>query len=138
MRTQADMTVRVVAVSNLEAMCERISSTCHSFDVTKVSRSRVHVEYSNPDEFRECPFWDHSVPFVGNENPMTAVFPCYPNPFDAENPYVILDITRVINDTWHGEGWQAFQELIDCPQLYRSRPDANDWKTREEIEKSST
>lgn len=122
MQTQADMRVRVVALSNLMAMCERVNGFAHAFEVTKVSRSRVHVTYSNPSEY-------------GTPEPMTAVFPSYPNPFEAENPYVVLgEIMRVIGDTWNGEGWQAFQPLTDCPQLWRSGADATDWATREEIE----
>lgn len=120
MHTQSDHKERVVAVSNLEAMCDRVSGTCHRFTVSKVSRSRVHVEYSNPDEY-------------GNETPMTAVFPCYPNPFEAENPFVVLSVIRVIGDNWDGEGWQAFQQLMDCPTLWRSGPDANDWRSHAEI-----
>ncbi len=123
MKTQYDSRVRVVALSNLEAMCKRVSGMCHRYEVAKVTRSRVHVEYSNPDEW-------------GNEHPMIAVFPCYPaRDFGQdEGCYVILDYLRILHDTWDGEGWQAFEVLRDCPELFRSRPDANDWATREEIE----
>lgn len=120
METQSDQKVRVVALSNLRAMCERVSGTCHRFEVSKVSRSRVHVEYSNPDEY-------------GNESPMVAVFPCYPtghefNPAGAQyNPHVVLDMLRVIGDNWDGEGWQAFQPLLDCPTLWRDG--CNRWQS---------
>ena len=125
MRTQQDSRVRVVALDNLEAMCSRVSGMCHRFEVTKVSRSRVHVTYSNPDEY-------------GADHPMIAVFPCYPSGFqgDEDNPRVILDYLRVIHDSWDGEGWQAFEALRDCPTLWRSSPEATDWQTEDEIEAS--
>jgi hypothetical protein len=127
MQTQQDHSVRVVALVNLRAMCERVSGWAHRFEISKVSRSRVHVTYSNPDEW-------------GAEDAMTAVFPCYPSGFsgDEENPRVVLDMLRVINDTWGGEGWQAFAPLLDCPQLWRGgrEPVApKDWRTREEWER---
>jgi len=123
MKTQFDSKIRVVAVSNLGAMCQRISGVCHRYEVTKVTRSRVHVTYSNPNEY-------------GSEFPMTAVFPCYPSRNDTVNftasPSVVLDILRVINDNWNGEGWQAFQPLLDCPTVWRSGTDAV-WSTHREI-----
>lgn len=44
---------------------------------------------------------------------MIAVLPCYPSPWpdDNDNPRVVLDVIRVIGDTWDGEGWQAFTVL---------------------------
>lgn len=118
MKTQADMRVRVVAVSNLEAMCERVSGMAHRYAVSKVSRSRVHVQYSNPDEW-------------AGDHPVEAVFPCYPNGFEQDNPYVALFILRTIGGD--GETWQSFAVLLDCPQLWRSGAEADDWATREEI-----
>lgn len=109
MKTQFDRLERVVSVENLKAMCAHVSGTCRTYKVTSVSRSRVHVTYSNPDEY-------------GQDHPMTAVYPCYPsnapaNPDDADNPCVVLDILRVLNDNWDGEGWQAFDLLHCCPSL---------------------
>jgi hypothetical protein len=127
MKTQYDGSSRVVAVENLAAMCRRVSGMCHRYWIESVSRSRVAVGYSNPDEY-------------GSESPMFAVFPCIPNPFDSkehENPFVILtgpgSILRVVNDTWNGEGWQAFDPLCDAPVLWRS-PEDGSWSTKEEIE----
>ena len=105
---QSDNKVRVVMLSNLKAMCEHVSVFCHRFEVSKVTKSRIHVDYSNPNEY-------------GTEHPMTAVFPCYPNHWDkGENPYVVLEFIRVINDDRDGEGWQCFTELLDCPKLWRN------------------
>ena len=123
MRTQQDTRVRMVALANLEAMCERISGVAHRFEVSKVSRSRVHVTYSNPDEW-------------GNEHPMTAVYPCYPSawPGDEDNPRVVLNVLRIINDAWDGEGWQAFVQLTDCPTVWRNgREDSDAWRTHKQI-----
>lgn len=118
MKTQFDHSKRVVSLENLRAMCKHASGMCHRYEVSKITRSRVHVKYSNPDE------WGYS-------HPMTAVFPCYPGGFDNDNPDIVLDLVRVLGDNWDGEGWQAFQILLDCPQLFRSH--ALKWETREEI-----
>lgn len=115
MNTQFDWNKRVVSLANLEAMCERVSGTCHTFTVSKVSRSRVYVEYSNPTEY-------------GTPQPMTAIFPCYPAGWDQVA--IVLDIINVIHDNWHGEGWQAFAPLMDCPVLWATLQDGKfvDWK----------
>ena len=123
MKTQSDTEQRVVNLTNLEAMCDRVSGFCHRFTVTKVTKTRVYVEYSNPDE------WAH-------DQPVTAVFPCYPNQFDDDgsNPDVVLQILRVIGDPGdRNELWQAYFPLLECPRLWRS-PDTQEWKTREEWE----
>lgn len=122
MKLQRDHKVRTVALTNLEAMCDRVSGTCHRYNVVKVTTNRVHVEYSNPDEY-------------GYESPMTAIFPAWPiDPqYDPDNRVVALEYLRIVGDTWDGEGWQAFEPLRDCPELSRSGPDANDWRTRYEV-----
>jgi hypothetical protein len=120
MRTQFDHTQRVVSLDNLHAMCARVSGWAHRYEVSKVSRSRIHVTYSNPDEY-------------GNESPMAAVFPCYPSTFDgADNPAIVLDMIRVIADNWDGEGWQSFSQLLDCPVLWRN-PTTGAWETETQI-----
>ena len=105
MKTQHDSMQRVVLLENLHAMCKHVSVVAHRFWVEKVTRSRVHVGYSNPDE-------------CGSEHPMYAVFPCYPG-YENDNPHIVMDLQRVIRDTLDGDGWQAFDPLTDCPQLYR-------------------
>jgi len=111
-----------VALSNLEAMCEHVSGTCHRYSVSYVSPGQhwVKVDYSNPDEW-------------GNESPMTAVFPAFRSPWpgDKDNPRVVLTIIRIVRDNWHGEGHQAFEPLLACPALFRNGLDG-EWKTREE------
>jgi hypothetical protein len=100
-------------------MCKRISGTCHTFQVVKVSRSRVHVEYSNPDEY-------------GSPEPVTAIYPCYPSPWpgDANNPRVILDAIRYLGCTGRNEEcYQSFDQLTGCPQLWRKGPDDDSWQT---------
>ena len=122
MKTQQDSKIRVVALTNLEAMCEHVSGTCHRYEVSKVTAHSVHVQYSNPDEY-------------GNESPMTAIFPAYKSGWrgDEENPRVVMTIQRVTNDNWDGEGHQAFDCLLDCPELFRSSWDGP-WNTREQIQ----
>lgn len=120
MKTQFDSRIRVVSVENLRAMCARVSGVCHRFEVTGVSRSRVTVTYSNPNEY-------------GTDHPMSAIYPCFPGgTADTENPYTVLSMLRVLNDNWNGDGWQAFDILHDCPVLWRSPVDCK-WWTKDEI-----
>ena len=120
MKTQSDNRKRVVSLVNLVAMCDRISGTCHTFNVSRVTRSRVHVEYSNPNEY-------------GTPNPITAVYPCYPSTAarDDDNPLVVMDMMRCLNDG-DGEGWQSFIQLEDCEQLCRD-PSTMLWESEYEI-----
>lgn len=117
MTTQHDSKKRVVALSNLRAMCERISGTCHRFTVDAVTAHSVRVSYSNPDE-------------CGRDNPVTAVFPAYCDGA-KDNPSVVLDAIRYVNSP--GEEWQAFWALFDCPELFRTSSDSQEWRTRYEI-----
>lgn len=117
-RTQFDGAERVVALSNLEAMCDRVSGTCRCFSVVKVTTNSVHVQYSNPNEY-------------GSESPVTAIYPTFRNQFDgADNPFVVLHATNYLNDK--NEAWQSFCQLTDCEPLYRVTWEG-EWKTRFEI-----
>jgi hypothetical protein len=118
MKIQQDHKLRVVALSNLEAMCKRMSGVCHRFSVSRVTENRAYIEYSNPDEY-------------GHASPMTASFPAWH--YSTDHCVVALEILKVTKDNWQGEGWQAFQPLLDCPELYRSSPEATDWQTHKEI-----
>jgi len=102
METRQNSMLRVVSRKTLEAICGDVSGMAHRFWVERVTRSRVHVGYSNPDEW-------------GNEFPMIAVFPCYPScwPGDGDNPRVVLDFLNVLHDSWNDEGWRAFQPIFD-------------------------
>lgn len=127
MKTQSDSRYRIVALENLRAMCAHVSGVVHRYRIVKVSRSRVHVEYSNPDEY-------------GNPQPIVAVYPCYPSPFrgDFENPRVVLDMLRVIGAGEDSEAWQAFIVLADCPSLWRGGPNAEGWRTERAILEEQT
>lgn len=118
MRTQFDHIVRVVALSNLEAMCQRISGVCHKFEVVKCGPNTCHVQYSNPDEY-------------GSPEPITAVYPCY----KAHDGFaVVLEASKYHGCTGKNEeAWQAFSQLTDCPQLWNKGPDSSDWATTYEI-----
>lgn len=122
MKTQQDTQVRVVSLENLKAMCERASGTCHRYWIEDYSKTRVKVGYSNPSEY-------------GSENPMFAVFPAYPSVWaeDEENPRVVLDMLKIVHDSWGSEGWQAFDPLLLLPVLYRD-PTTGVWETKEEVE----
>lgn len=121
MKTQFDHKVRIVSLANLCAMCERISGVSHVYQVSKVSRSRVHVTYSNPDEY-------------GNPEPITAVFPCYPSTFEGhDNPAIVLDCVRIIGGRDEYDPIQKFWNLIECPTLWRLGAETNDWQSHAEI-----
>ena len=122
MKTQQDHRVRIVALCNLEEICRRASGVCHVYSVTKVSRSRVHVEYSRPDEY-------------GNDDPCSVVFPCYPSswPGDEDNPRVILDIMRTIGSRDGDDVAQYFDPIISGVSVWRNGPDGAAWETHAEI-----
>lgn len=114
MKTQFDSMKRVVALSNLEAMCEHISGTCHKFEIVKTTANSVRVQYSNPDEY-------------GNPEPVTAIYPAWK---DYDGMAVCLDALRYTGCTGKNEeAWQAFYQLTDCPALSRCNPDSDDWRT---------
>ena len=124
-QTQGDSSMRCVTLANLLAMCERVSGMCHRYTVDSMSftggHGSVRVSYSNPDEY-------------GSDDPITAVFPAFRNDFEESNPWIVIGhFLRVLNDR-DGYGYQAFDALCDGPQLWRSRANASDWATREEIE----
>lgn len=97
-----DSKLRVVSVDTLRVLCERASSTCHRFAVVSVSRSRVTIEYSNPDEY-------------GHDRPVSFAFPCYPSHFGGTSPNVVLDCLRVVGarDSHDSEAlWQAIDAAV--------------------------
>lgn len=110
---QGDLPLRAVHPNNLGAMCDRVSVLSHAYSVARITKRYAYVEYSNPDEY-------------GRSHPMTALLPVLPDGF------IVLSIYDVKNDNQHGEGWQCFQVLIDCPVLWRSRPGLKDWATQDE------
>lgn len=123
-QSQSDTRLRVVSLTNLRAMCDRVSGFAHTYAVSKVSRSRVHVEYSNPDEY-------------GYPSPMTCVFPCIPGyttEDGKDNPRVILDVLYILHDNWQGEGYQRFEPVLRCPTLWRD-PVTGTWETRKDVQK---
>lgn len=120
---QEDSQVRIVALANLTAMVDHVTTgPCHRYRIEKVTRTRVYVSYSNPDEY-------------GNDHPMVAVFPCLPawSRDDPKNVRVVLDVLRVQFDNWRGEGWQAFLPLLDCPKLWRGFDGV--WRVDEKVQK---
>lgn len=114
MKTQMDTRMRVVTLQNLKAMCDHQSGVCHRYWVERVTRLYVTVGYSNPDEY-------------GSEDPVYALFPCFPNtywPGNEDNPMVVVDyIQKLINA---GQYDDYFEYLQDCPVLWLS-PDDNQW-----------
>lgn len=102
-----DHSRRVVSINNLQAMCRRISGVCHYFtaDLGRWRGQRaVRVTYSNPDEY-------------GNSRPYSAYLPAWKD--DAGCIDVCLTFLHVENGSgWRGEGWQAFEQLFDCPGLF--------------------
>lgn len=103
-------------------MCDRVSGTCHRYSVGEIGGGRVvEVEYSNPDEW-------------GSEHPFSAVFPVLRDLYGKGAHGVVLHIhdTRREPRNLGGEGWQSFDVLRDCPELFRHP--VHGWGTREEID----
>ena len=119
--THFDHSVRVLSLANLAAMCERISGTAHTYRIERVTTNRVHVSYSNPDEY-------------GNPDPRTAILPAWPSGFDGkENPSVALEILSVVGER-EGDDDDFLRPLFDCEPLFRKRIDGQDvWETEFEI-----
>lgn len=80
------------SLDKVKETCKSISGMAHHYSIVNVSKNRVQIEYSNPDEY-------------GYENPMTIIYPCFQ---EGDMIIVVFWALRVINDTWDGEGWQAF------------------------------
>lgn len=112
MKTQSDRQVRVVALSNLRAMCKHISGTCHQFYIARTTKNAIHVGYSNPDEY-------------GNPDPIVAVLPAWKQ---YDGMVVAIDPLRFVGDK-DGYGYQSFEQLWDCEHLSRQNPDSDDWRT---------
>ena len=124
LRINYDDQNRVVSLPNLRAMCNRVSGCyCHQFEVSKITDTSVTVAYSNEDEY-------------AHEHPMYARFPAFVDTIFGERTlYIVIGhLLSVTHDNWDGEGWQAFQPLMDCPKLFKTSSDKEEWKTREEIE----
>lgn len=122
MKAQFDYTKRIVSLENLKAMCARISSTCHTFRVCDVTKNRVRVIYSNPDEY-------------GSPEPIIVLFPAYEAQFGStaeKTLCVVLDAVRYFGCTGKNEeAWQAFDQLYDCEKLWR-KPGDGTWQTEYE------
>lgn len=104
--TVRNLRTATVSLNVLQEACRRISGMCHRYTV-EASRNRAYLTYSNPNEY-------------GSESPMTAVLPAYEEGWPEKYTVVVLDILRVQNDTWHGEGWQAFDQVLDlAKRLHR-------------------
>lgn len=108
---QADHSVRVVALANLEAMCGAAGGVARRFWIESVSESRVRIGYSNPDEY-------------GNECEVYAYLPSW-----KESPnlrYVALVVTHMIGGRDEENrgcgGWQMFDEaILSAQKLWRKR-----------------
>jgi hypothetical protein len=120
METQQDNNdVRVIALANLEAMCEYVSDVCHRYWIEEQTKTHVVVGYSNPDEY-------------GNDDPVFATYPCYPSILkdDEGNPRVVLD--QIHSAGWYEdpedypEAYQCFDRILDCPVLFRN-PTTGKW-----------
>ena len=117
--TQYDIKIRTLALTNLEAACERVSGVCHCFKVVKVSRSRVHVQYSNPDEY-------------GNDHPVVGIYPCIPG-FERDTPLVVLALLRVVGGG--DDAAELFYALENCPTLYWD-VSKGEWRSHLDIRRS--
>lgn len=131
--SQFDGSARVVALSNLRALCERASGICHRYWIEEPKRLRVgayvRVWYSNPNQYgAERPFC-REYPIVSilqgvvrlDATPMIGI------------GSILAGRTRKEPKDLYGEGWQCFNPIEYGPELFRSGPDGK-WETRAEIE----
>lgn len=122
-KRQFDNRHRIVSLANLDAMCKRAGGVmCHSYKMDDPTATRVRVWYSNEDEW-------------AGAHPICADFPLVPI-FGGVG--VLMEFVYVSkgkgDGSWHGEEWQAFTPLMDCPELFRVSSDSDVWETREAIE----
>lgn len=119
---QFDYPTREVSISNLYAMCDYSSGTVRSYYVYQHTKNRIHVAYTNPDEY-------------GNTQLVVAVFVRYNhNPevviFSPIRYYAVGKVNR--NNPYYDGDWIAscFDLLLNCPVLWRN-PDTKEWKPEE-------
>lgn len=125
MKAQYDGRTRIVALPNLVAMAERVSGTCHRYTVEEPSPDAkwVKVWYSNPNEYgAESPFY-RRFPIVGTVGGTVGTTP---TPLVGIGSIVAGPCVGEPKDL-HGEGWQCFDCLTDCPELYRN-PRTRKWE----------
>lgn len=122
MKTQFNWLVRVVALENLEAMCDECSGGAYEFGIVKTTPHRVYVRCSGFDGI------DRQPP------PIAAVYPCYQLPDDPGEVSVVLDPIRYTGDR-ADEAFRAFDILTDCAMYYNTDWQcwAEDPRTREEL-----
>ena len=85
----------IVDLDTLRRVLENNSGMCHKYEVGNVSKHRVKVGYSNPDEY-------------GNDNWTYAIFPRYTwRAFGQVTTIVVLEIIGMVNDP-EDYLWQCF------------------------------
>jgi len=109
-----DSKMRVVSISNLEAMCEEVSGCmCRKFGIGDVRDHSVEVYFTNEDD---CAF-NHTI---------SAVFPLFED--ERGNCYVILSALAMRTDfekeseedsRIEESDYGAFQELLEAPKMER-------------------
>jgi hypothetical protein len=102
-----DTLTRVVDFDTLRRMCEAASGIAHSYTV-EAGRTRVRLEYTNPDEY-------------GRARPYVAFLPCWQ---ESGRVMVALTVTRDYGaENEHGREscWQNVDaEILSAPAI---RPD---------------
>ena len=125
-RGQFDHKLRIVSIPNLKAMCEHLSGTCHRFFLDSVKGKYARVMYNNPDEY-------------GHKSPIVALFQVIEH---CGTIGAILTIDKVVNCPNDCEDWRAFEQLLECPTVWRLGAGAKEWRTQvqrqEELLRSTT
>lgn len=118
MSAQYDAKVRLVGLSNLKAMCRRLSGVSHRYGVTQITPTRVWVEYSNPDEY-------------GSADPVAIALPAFEDK-ELQTILVLFYIIGTKNAGAVDDLWQAYIPLWDCPEIFRPWRDSEEWLTKAE------
>ena len=89
---------KIVDIDTLRKVLEDNSGMCHRYKVANVSKHRVKVGYSNPDEYAV-------------DNWTYAILPCYTwRAFGRVTTVVVLEIIGMVNDP-DDVLWQCFDFL---------------------------
>lgn len=90
-----------MTITEIAQVCRAISGTCHRYKIESVTRSRVKISYSNPNEY-------------GSERPIFAYYPIVL--YQANNDQGTIACLEFGHYTGAGEDWQAFY-AITCARV---------------------
>ena len=88
--------LKAMTITEIATVCRAISGVCHVYKIEKVTRRRVCVSYSNPNEY-------------GTPRPIRAYFPIVL--FTPNNDQQTIACLEFAHYAGAGDDWQAFHAL---------------------------